>query len=200
MTVWGTPVLAERICRRWRMFVGGQDFHPDIQPLQPLKSSSATNGSPVRAIFLSAWLLTIPAAASAQALQWQRYSIPETGATVDLPTAIFSKDAGQADEGYGRRFMTSDGRAALAVQSIPNVAHDSPAAFLAKKHPPSGIAYKRVAPGFFVVSSFRNQSIWYDRCNFAGQFINCVMVNYPAAEKRQWDGVITRISRTLASR
>jgi len=26
------------------------------------------------------------------------------------------------------------------------------------------------------------------------------LINYPAAEKRQWDGVVTRISNTLASR
>ena len=72
--------------------------------------------------------------------------------------------------------------------------------FLARKNPPPNIVYKRVSPRFFVVSSFRNGKIWYNRCNFAGRFINCVLINYPAAEKRQWDGVVTRISNTLASR
>jgi len=154
----------------------------------------------MRSIFVITWLLVFSAGAAAHPVDWQKYAVPETGATVDLPTTIFSKEVGPTDQGYGRRFMTSDGRATLAVQSISNVAHDSPADFLAKKHPPSNIVYKRVTPNFFVVSSFHNKLIWYDRCNFAGQFINCVMVNYPAAEKRQWDGVITRISKTLASR
>jgi hypothetical protein len=124
--------------------------------------------------------------------------VPETGANVDLPAAIFSKDVGRPDEGYGRRFMTSDGRATLTVQSLANAEHESPAAFLAKKNPPSDIAYRRITSRFFVVSSFRRDMIWYDRCNFGDQFINCVMVNYPAVEKRQWDGVITRISHSLA--
>ena len=62
------------------------------------------------------------------------------------------------------------------------------------------MAHKMVTDECFVVSSFRNEWIWYDRCNFAGEFVNCIMVNYPANEKRQWDGVITRIIRTLASR
>jgi hypothetical protein len=124
---------------------------------------------------------------------------PQTGANFDLPTTIFSKDGGRPAEGYGRRFMTHDGRATLAVQSIPNVKNDSPTAFLAKKNPPSDIAYKRITNRFFVISSFRKDSIWYDRCDFSGQFINCVMVNYPAAEKRQWDAVITRISHSLSS-
>jgi hypothetical protein len=50
------------------------------------------------------------------------------------------------------------------------------------------------------VSSFRNDRIWYDRCNFSGHYINCVLLNYPAVEKRQWDDVVTRISNSLSAR
>jgi hypothetical protein len=153
----------------------------------------------MREVLVLAWLLALPAGAFAQTGVSQKYTVPETGAAVDLPTAIFAKDAGRPETGYGRRFTTADGRATLAFQSMANEANDSPASFLAKKHPPSNIAYSRITTRFFVVSSFRKDSIWYDRCNFAGRFVNCVMVNYPAAEKRQWDGVITRISNTLAS-
>lgn len=149
-------------------------------------------------MFLTAWILVFPTLAVAQPVEWRRYGVPETGAHVDLPTSVFTKDVGRPYEGYGRRFTTADGRATLAVQSVPNVANDTPSSFLRKKHPPSDIVYKRVASDFFVVSSFRKTAIWYDRCNFAGQFINCVMVNYPASEKRQWDSVITRISHSLA--
>ena len=39
--------------------------------------------------------------------------------------------------------------------------------------------------------------IWYDRCNFSGQFVHCVLINYPASEKRHWDSVVTRISHRL---
>jgi hypothetical protein len=52
---------------------------------------------------------------------------------------------------------------------------------------------------FFVVSGFRKENIWYNRCNFAGRYINCVLINYPAAEKHEWDNVVTRISNTLAA-
>jgi hypothetical protein len=116
------------------------------------------------------------------------------------PNAIFIEDAGKPEKGYGRRFLTPDGRANLTVQSVPNDAGDSPAAFLASKNPPSNIVYQRIAPRFFVVSGFRNENIWYNRCNLAGRYINCVPINYPAAEKRKWDSVVTRISNTLAAR
>jgi hypothetical protein len=152
---------------------------------------------PMRKFFLMAWFLVLSPSSVAQPLAWQKYTLPETGASVDLPTTIFSKDVGQTEKGYGRRFTSPDGHATFALQSIGNMAHESPAEFLARKNPPPNIVYKRVTPLFFAVSSFRKNFIWYDRCNFGSRFINCVMVNYPASDKRQWDGVITRISRSL---
>jgi hypothetical protein len=141
----------------------------------------------------------LPGLADAQSTAWQTYVVPETGAKADIPVTVFSKDGGKPDAGYGRRFLTPDGRANLTVQSIPNAANDSPAAFLAKKNPPSDIIYKRVTSRFFVVSSIRDGRIWYNRCNRAARYMQCVLINYPAAEKRQWDGAVTRISTSLAS-
>jgi len=141
-----------------------------------------------------------PLTAVAQPASWLTYVVPESGAVAQIPTTIFSEDDGKPEAGYGRRFVTVDRRANLTVESLPNEAGDSPASFLAKQNPPSGIAYKKVTPRFFVVSSFRGDKIWYNRCNFAGRFVNCVLINYPAAEKKRWDGVITRISNTLASK
>jgi len=141
-----------------------------------------------------------PMLAVAQPISWVRYQVPETGAAVDLPTSIFTEDAGKPADGYGARFLTSDQRADLTVQSVANDSGFSPAAFLARKNPPPDIVYKKVTAQFFVVSSFAKGKIWYDRCNFAGRFINCVLINYPASEKRQWDSIVTRISNTLASR
>lgn len=143
-------------------------------------------------------LALAPGLACAQPITWQTYRVAETGAAVDIPTSIFSKDAGKPEIGYGHRFLTTDGRANLAVESIPNEAGNSPAAFLAKRNPPSDIVYKRVTGRFFVVSSFREGKIFYDRCNSAGRFMNCVLINYPASEKRQWDGIVTRMSYSLS--
>ena len=155
----------------------------------------------MKPLFLLAIILAIePVVAIAEPISWQRYSVPETGAAVDIPNAIFTEEAGKPESGYGRRFFTSDRRANLTVQSIPNDSGDSPVTFLAKKNPPSNIVYQRITPRFFAVSSFRKGNIWYDRCNFGGSFINCVLINYPAAEKRKWDGIVTRISNTLAAR
>jgi hypothetical protein len=136
--------------------------------------------------------------AAAQPANWRRFVVPETGASVDIPLSIFTEDAGKPETGHGARFLTSDRRANLTIQSVPNEGL-APARFFATKNPPSGIVYKRITDRFFVASSFRNDMIWYNRCNFAGRYANCVLINYPAAEKRQWDSIVTRISNTLAS-
>ena len=139
----------------------------------------------------------VPVLASADDTEWQRYVIPSTGTSVEMPVTIFTSDAGPPEGGTGRRFFTEDRRADLTVQSVPNPENDSPATFLTKKRPPAGIIYKRITSDFFVVSSIRNDRIWYNRCNRGNGTMNCVLINYPVAEKRQWDNVVTRISHTL---
>ncbi|MCG2631605.1 hypothetical protein L6654_33745 [Bradyrhizobium sp. WYCCWR 13023] len=133
---------------------------------------------------------------AARADDWTTYRIPQSGTSVEIPTSIFTEQAGKPD-GFGQQFRTSDGAADLTVQAVPRQPGISPAAFLATKQPPSGIVYKRIAPDFFVVSSIKRDKIWYDRCNFKSRYVHCVLINYPAAEKRQWDGVVTRISHSL---
>jgi hypothetical protein len=151
----------------------------------------------MRALSAAVVLALFPALAFAGDVEWRRYAIPSTGTSVDMPTSIFTSDAGAPDGGTGRKFSTADGRADMTVQSVTNPSNESPATFLARMRPPAGIIYRRVTPNFFVVSSIRNDRIWYNRCNRGNGSMNCVMINYPAAEKRQWDAVVTRISRTL---
>ena len=142
-------------------------------------------------------LLATLSASAARAESWTSYRITEAGTSVDIPASLFTETAGKP-EGYGQRFRTADGRADLSVQAVPNRDGLSPAEFLARKNPPSGIIYKRVARNFFVVSSIKRDKIWYDRCNFSRGYVHCVLINYPAAEKRQWDRVVTRISHSLS--
>jgi hypothetical protein len=137
--------------------------------------------------------------AAAEPVRWTTYAIPETGTSVDLPSSIFTEQAGRPD-GYGQRFQTADGRASLTIQAATNRSEDSPASFLAKKHPPARIQYKRVTPRFFAVSSYKGDEVWYDRCNFSRGLVHCVLINYPAREEHDWDDIVTRISLSLSAK
>ena len=134
---------------------------------------------------------------SAQPVRWTSYSIPETGTSVEFPSTIFTEQAGRPPHGYGERFQSADGRANLTVEATTNVSHDSPAAFLANMHPPSHIQYKRITPRFFAVSSYKGNAVWYDRCNFSGDLVHCVLINYPVREEPSWNSIVTRISLSL---
>ena len=133
----------------------------------------------------------------AQPMNWQTYTIPETGTSVDIPSSIFTERAGPPPQGDGQQFRSADGRAELTVQAGPLDSGVSPAAFLAKQHPPQRIQYKRITPLFFAVSSYAGDKVWYDRCNFSKGFVHCVLINYPAQEERAWDSIVTRVSLSL---
>ena len=145
------------------------------------------------ALFLCLATLASPALGE----EWQRFVIPSTGTSVEMPISTFKEQSELPDGGVGRRFFTPDRRADLTVQSIETPGELSPSAFLAQRKPPAGIQYRRVTSSFFVVSSIRNDRIWYNRCNRSPGRMHCVLINYPAAEKRQWDSIVTRISHTL---
>jgi hypothetical protein len=137
------------------------------------------------------------ASTSAEGAEWRRLAIADTGLSVDVPVSIFTEDAGPTDGARGQAFFTQDHRADLTIKAMPNPENESPASFLEKMQPPARIQYKRVTPTFFAVSSIRNGRTWYNRCNRARGFMNCVLINYPAEEDRQWDAVVTRISLSL---
>ena len=148
------------------------------------------------AVFAVALALTvIPALAFAGETEWRRYAIPSTGTSVEMPVTIFTRDAGPPEGGTGRRFFTDDNRADLTVQSVPNPDNDSPATFLAKKSPPAGIIYKRV--GFLRRVQHSRRPHLVQPLQPGGRRHELRADQLSCCGKRQWDGVVTRISHTL---
>jgi hypothetical protein len=145
-------------------------------------------------------IVCLPIAASAQSLDWTRYSLGDGTAAVDLPVGVFATDSGPSKNGTGHTFTTTDGRADVSVYSITNQPPRSPAQFLAQDFqlPQSSAIYRRVTGNMLAVSGYRGDQIWYARCNFGRQRLHCVALNYPASEKRQWDAIVTRISNSLS--
>jgi hypothetical protein len=57
-----------------------------------------------------------------------------------------------------------------------------------------------VTPEFFAIAAVMRGSIYYSRCNFshnAGRAIHCFDLKYPVQERQSWDGIVTRMSRSL---
>jgi hypothetical protein len=135
------------------------------------------------------------------ARDWQVYA-DGYGTQVEYPSDIFSRSGGQSERGIGERFLTSDGQSVLDVYSIRNGPSVSPEEFLRAnlKTPRSELEYERVTNSFFAISNVNDGVIYYSRCNFSRTpqpLISCIDMKYPQNQKRAWDGIVTRISRSL---
>lgn len=146
-------------------------------------------------------LLIADARGERTTLDWRTFVIPEFGTRVDYPAGVFAP-AGQPGTGVGQRFESADGRASLSIYSRRNESGESPTSYLRHnlRTKRSALDYARIAPSFFAISSEREGVILYSRCNFSGRArgaIHCIDLKYPRAEKRAWDGIVTRISLSL---
>jgi DNA mismatch repair ATPase MutL len=135
-------------------------------------------------------------------VKWTVFVETEYGTRLDIPGAVFALPDGPTDRGVGRQFKTPDGRASLAVYSQRNDARDTPASYLRRnlQSPRPALAYERVTPEFFAIAAVMRGSIYYSRCNFsrnAGRAIHCFDLKYPVQDRESWDGIVTRMSRSL---
>jgi len=140
-------------------------------------------------------LIAPPAAAQEN---WRTFSVPEFGTRVEFPAGLFSESEGAPQRGSGQRFRTADGQAQLSIYALRREGL-TPAGYLRAnlQVPRQSLYYQRIAPNFFAISARHGDMIYYSRCNFGSEAIHCVYVIYPGDQKRAFDSVVTRISRTL---
>ena len=160
----------------------------------------------VAALLATAAMTAIPLPVGAQARAahpgWSRYVDSAAGMSVSYPAGIFSEEDGEPHEGRGQRLRTADGRATLEVYALRNPGRETPRSYLRKflaidRHT---IEYTRVTERFFAISGTHDNQVFYSRCNFfrgSEPTISCIYLYYPRAETHAWDGIVTRISRSL---
>jgi hypothetical protein len=141
------------------------------------------------------------ARAESAAATWAIYRDAQ-GTSVEYPRDVFSVEQEPSEQEPGRVLSTEDGRARFHVYSLPNPNALSPGAFMRAnfRAQRSALTYDRVSQNFFALSTRRDGMIVYLRCNFSSaraSTLHCVDIRYPVNEKRDWDGIVTRISRSL---
>lgn len=153
----------------------------------------------LRAFCLALGLVALALPAHAAPHDWA--TLNHDGAIVQVPRDVFPVEAG-AGEPKGRMLASADGRAHLHLFTVRNARGERPGEFLARVFPRdrTRLSYDRVARNFFAVSQPSEALILYRRCNFVGGVIHCVDLQYPRADKRAFDGVVTRISLSLRPR
>jgi hypothetical protein len=166
--------------------------------LLPDSPGSAAVRRLVRRFAVALVLFGVAGGAGAQE-GWRTYSNPNLGTRVEFPADLFSVAEGRPEQGSGVRFRTADGRARLSIYSLRNEQGLTPATWLRTnlQVPRQSLYYQRIAPTFFAISANHQNLIYYSRCNFVQSVIHCIYVIYPREQKRAFDPIVTRISRTL---
>jgi hypothetical protein len=124
-------------------------------------------------------------------------------ATDVAPPSIFQAGCSRrvGDEPGRVSFSTADGASRFELFSLDNSRRESQTQFARRaENGRERLAYKRVTGNFIAASTIKNGRVLYRRCNFSRAMIHCVDVRYPAAEKRAWDDIVTRISLSLRPR
>jgi len=149
---------------------------------------------------LSAALAVSLLLCSAAQAEWASFS-DARGTSVQYPREAFSVTGGTG-EPPGPTLQSTDGRARLHVFTLANEGGASPAEFIrrAVTDRRERLSYKRVTNRFLVFSAAEGDLILYRRCNFVRAAIHCFDLRYPRAEKRAWDGPVTRMSFSLRPR
>jgi hypothetical protein len=173
----------------------GESQQPNMR--QEMRQAAAPQVEPPQGA-----LAAVPQAGLPRDAKWTVFVETKYGTRLDVPSAVFATPDGPANRGVGRQFKTPDGRASLAVYSQSNDARDTPASYLRKnlQSPRAGLDYERLTPEFFAIAAVMRGSIYYSRCNFshdADRAIHCFDLKYPVQERQSWDGIVTRMSRSL---
>ena len=148
---------------------------------------------------LVALVAVLPAAAEEG---WTTYVNDRFGTVVEYPD-IFDHLDRPPENGDGQTFRTRDGSARLSAYGFYNVEEEAMRQLMLRQKQ-QGVAYTYSAAtrDSFALSGTKGGRVLYTRCIMSAQSsdtVNCVELEYPESEIRRWDGIVTRVSRSLRS-
>jgi hypothetical protein len=140
-----------------------------------------------------------PAAPHAQA-KWLTYTNVRFAFAVDYPADLFPGYV-ESDNSDGATFNAAGEGVGFRAFGFWNNDHQRPRALLKERYEGKTLSYSVVKRDYFVASGKQDgrdgAAIFYDRCNLAGERVICVNLVYPAADKKKWDAIVQRLTRSL---
>jgi hypothetical protein len=165
----------------------------------------ADHGTPISGGLLACALALVvalnPSPSPAQDEGWSVYRDQVFDCRLEYPTSLFTLDPLDIEEDF-RRFSGPDGQTSFRVRGVDNQDRLAPSEIKAKylqAGVPGDIVYERTKSDFLVLSGYRDESIFYTKAVVSpDQRIICIlMITYPRGAKREFDAVVTRMSRSF---
>ncbi|HZP19905.1 MAG TPA: hypothetical protein VFB16_06800 [Bauldia sp.] len=151
----------------------------------------------IRAL-LAAALAVAAIAGAAEAAGWRTYVNERFGATADVP-ADWQPGEPPAN-GDGLEFRSPDGKATIAVYgSFNSLGTKEEMNIYASPNEGETITYQKRGKTWVVVSGIAGDRIFYRRTMLScqGQIWNGVAIEYPAAEKKEYDALVAHVAGSL---
>ncbi len=150
------------------------------------------------AVLVALGLCSGPASATeARHSAWGVLSTGPAGPLVSYPADVFVSAMPTARATGRQTTRSKNGRAELTLYSSVRGTRTPEQAARAVVPPELAQDYFRATNKFYAYSGTLGADVIYVRCNAAGPRFVCFEMRYPAAEQRQWDSIVTRVSLSL---
>ena len=149
-------------------------------------------------IVLSVCLTAGFLAAPAQPADYQTYNNARFAYSISYPANLLVPQ-GEAENGDGQTFRSKDGGAEMRVWGQYNVNNESlRSAFdQAVNQLGSGVSYKVMRPGWFVVTALVDGKIRYRKTMLRRDVFKTFEIEYHESQKATYDPVTARISKSF---
>lgn len=130
---------------------------------------------------------------------YKTYRNARFGYSVEYPSKILVPQ-GEATNGDGQKFVSSDGRAEMIVYGSNNALEQTLAQAYDEARSPAGasqsriVTYQVMKPDWFVVSGKDSGKIFYQKTIFRGGVFKTMRIEYDENRKVEFDPITTRVS------
>jgi hypothetical protein len=136
----------------------------------------------------------------ASAQGWRTYRNPRFGTTIEYPDRF--RPGRPPTNGGGLGFASADGASFSVWGSHNALDHDLAALEASTRENYAGgerITYDARGPNWFVLAGTAGESIFYERyaLSHRGTIVNGFAIRYPARLRKEYDAIVTRMSRSL---
>ncbi|HTR87972.1 MAG TPA: hypothetical protein VMI56_26050 [Reyranella sp.] len=127
------------------------------------------------------------------------YANSRFGYTVEYPADLLVPQE-EAENGDGRAFEARHGRAQILVYGGYNALNESPAELAGRAETDCAghhAQYRVAKPNLVAISCTTTDGILYQKTMIRGDTLTTLRAAYPSSERKVWDGVVARMSRSL---
>ena len=134
-------------------------------------------------------------AGTAQRVAYKTYTNARYAYSISYPSSLLTPQ-GEADNGDGQAFRSSDGAAEMRVYGSQNLGGGLAGAYR-EAQAGKDVTYKTLKGNWFVVSGRDGGKIFYQKTMFKGGVLKTFTIEYDESQKATYDAVTTRVARSF---